>query len=192
MFGCSLVMCKTLQVLLEPPQKFSEGFKKLCISKLCCRIVCVCEEKLMFVLPFIYFREKSHENVCLGTLFFLLKSSMLVSSNIIVAQIWCMPTDCGNYSLCFSFGFGENKCYPYTAETPFQIVLSLVFKSTAPQTSLMCIFLLCIRQRLWQRQVQIQEYFTYMNLSVFEKTWKSLISIYNLCNTFVSVDRMQQ
>jgi len=90
------------------------------------------------VSSFIYFREKSHEDVCLGILF--PPPSMLVPSNIIVVQIWCMLTDCGNYSLCFSFGFGENKCFPYTVESPFKIVLSLVFKSSAPQTSFMCIF----------------------------------------------------
>ena len=44
---------------------------------------------------------------------------MLVPSNIIVVQIWWMLADCGNYSLCFSFGFGENKCFPCTVESPF-------------------------------------------------------------------------
>ena len=36
----------------------------------------------------------------------------------------------------------------------------------------------------------MQHCFVYVNLNVLEKTWKNVVSVYNLCNTFVGVDRM--
>lgn len=151
---------------------------------------CLCVKRNLCLSLHLYILGKNHMKMCVYEHCFLFKFSMLVLSNIIVVQIWCMLTDCGNYSLCFSFGFGGNKCFLYTVESPFKVVLSLVFKASATQTSFICVFHCALDEHCGKRQVQVQQYFVYMNLNVLEKTWKSIVSMYNLCNAFVVVDRM--